>query len=119
MLPGLLIILSCQLLGEALVLALEIPVPGAVVGMLILLLGLMLYGEVIPGLRTAGEGLLKYLPLMLVPSGVGLMVHFELIARDWLAITLALLLSTLVTFVVTALLMERLKKPEPADRERL
>ncbi|MCV6588417.1 MAG: CidA/LrgA family protein [Marinobacterium sp.] len=112
MLGGLLAILFCQLLGEILVLSLDIPVPGAVVGMLLLLIALMVQGEVATGLRTAGEGLLKYLPLMLVPSGVGLMVHLELIARDWLAIVLALVLSTVVTFVVTALLMERLKKPE-------
>lgn len=111
MLGGLLAILICQLLGELLVNWLDIPVPGAVVGMLLLLIALMVRGEVADGLRQAGEGLLKYLPLMLVPSGVGLMVHFELIARDWLAIALALIVSTVVTFVVTALLMERLKKP--------
>lgn len=109
MLAGLLMILGCQLLGEALVYLLEIPIPGAVVGMVLMLIGLMVHGEVPDGLRGASEGLLRYLPLMLVPSGVGLMVHFELIARDWLAISLALLVSTLLTFTVTALLMQKLQ----------
>mgnify|MGYP000627727712 CR=1 FL=1 len=118
MLGGLLVILVCQLLGEVLVLMFEIPVPGAVVGMLLLLIGLMLVGDVQNGLRTAGEGLLRYLPLMLVPSGVGLMVHYQLIVGNWLAIALALLVSTVATFVVTALLMERLKKADRPEQER-
>lgn len=115
MLAGLLMIMGCQLLGEALVYWLAIPVPGAVVGMVLMLLGLMLNGAVPEGLRGASEGLLRYLPLMLVPSGVGLMVHFELIARDWLAISLALLVSTVLTFVVTALLMQQLQSARDGE----
>lgn len=109
MLIGIFTILLCQLLGELLVYWGDIPVPGAVVGMLLLLIVLIIRGKVSSGLREAGESLLRYLPLMLVPSGVGLMVHLQLIAQDWLAILLALFISTVITFVITALLMERMK----------
>ncbi|MGB0466373.1 MAG: CidA/LrgA family protein [Pontibacterium sp.] len=105
MVAGFLVLLCCQLLGELIVYVLAIPVPGAVVGMLLLLIGLMVRGEVSENLRTSAQGLLGILPLLLVPAGVGLMVHYQLIAAEWTVILAALVMSTLVTLlVVTGLL---------------
>ncbi len=106
MVAGFLVLLCCQLLGELIVYGLNIPVPGAVVGMVLLLIGLMLRGEVASGLRTSSEGLLSILPMMLVPAGVGLMVHFELIAAGWVAILSALVMSTFVTLLIVTLLLK-------------
>ncbi|MDI3323659.1 CidA/LrgA family protein [Pontibacterium granulatum] len=106
MVVGFLILIACQLMGEIIVFSLDIPVPGAVVGMVLLLIGLMVRGEVERGLRTSAEGLLSILPLMLVPAGVGLMVHFQLIAAEWVAILVALVLSTFVTLLLVTLLLK-------------
>lgn len=106
MVVGFLILIACQLMGELIVYGLDIPVPGAVVGMVLLLVGLMVRGEVGPGLRTTAEGLLSILPLMLVPAGVGLMVHFQLIAAEWVAILAALVVSTFVTLLLVTLLLK-------------
>ncbi|WP_370280116.1 CidA/LrgA family protein [Pontibacterium sp.] len=106
MVVGFLILIACQLMGELIVYGLGIPVPGAVVGMVLLLIGLMVRGEVAPGLRTSAEGLLSILPLMLVPAGVGLMVHFQLIAAEWVAILAALVVSTFVTLLLVTLLLK-------------
>lgn len=106
MLAGLLLLLLCQLLGEWIVLALQLPVPGPVMGMVLLLIGLMLRRRVPAVLRQSAEGLLRHLALLFVPAGVGLMVHGRLIAAEWLVILLALVVSTVVTIVVTALVLK-------------
>ncbi|EAR59917.1 CidA/LrgA family protein [Neptuniibacter caesariensis] len=110
MVHGFLILLVCQLLGELMVTLLEVPIPGSVVGMVLLLIGLIIRGEVPEGLRLTGEGLLKVLPLLLVPAGVGLMTHFELLSVYWGELLIALFVSTLVTMFVVALLLKLLSK---------
>lgn len=96
--------------GELLAKGLLLPIPGPVIGMVILLLALLVRGKVPSCLRLAGEGLLRYLTLLFVPAGVGLMVHFELIGADLWAIAVTLLVSTAVTLTVTAWVLERLQR---------
>lgn len=110
MLAGLLLLLVCQLLGEWVVLAFALPVPGPVMGMVLLLLGLILAKRVPGTIRMSAEGLLRHLALLFVPAGVGLMVHAELIAAEWLVILVALVVSTVVTILVTALILKRLTR---------
>jgi holin-like protein len=54
----------------------------------------------------ASTALLSHLSLLFVPAGVGMMAHFGRIADEWVPITLALLLSTVITMVATALIMQ-------------
>ena len=98
------LILGCQLAGEALVAAAGLPVPGPVAGMALLFAGLMLFG--LPeGLGRLADALLGHLQLLFVPAGVGVMLHAPLLARDAGAISVALVVSTLATIAVTALVM--------------
>jgi len=69
----------------------------------LLLGGLFCYGEPPAAVRSVGETLLRYLALLFVPAGVGMMVHFQLLARDWLAISVALVVSTALTLAATML----------------
>ncbi|WP_040243476.1 CidA/LrgA family protein [Chromohalobacter japonicus] len=112
---GMSVLLGCQFLGEILVHGLQLPVPGPVVGMVVLLIGLMINGRVPEGLRTSGEGLLRYLTLLFVPAGVGIMVHFDLIKADFWPITVTLVVSTALTLAVTAKVMSWLTRSMPRD----
>lgn len=118
MLQGFLILFACQLIGELTVVLLNVPIPGSVVGMVLLLIGLIIRGEVPEGLRLSGEGLLKVLPLLLVPAGVGLMNHFALLSAYWSELLIALFASTLVTMLVVVLLLKLLseEKHEPESQ---
>jgi len=102
MLFNLTLILSCQLLGELFVAATGLPVPGPVVGMLILFLGLLVRGNVPDGLAMVADGLLSHLSLLFVPAGVGVIVHFALIGTEAVPISVALVASTLITIAATA-----------------
>ena len=110
MLANLTFILCCQLAGEALAKALGIPVPGPVIGMVLLFAFLVVRGGVPEGMALAGDGLLSHLSLLFVPAGVGVMLHFELLGARWPVIGAALAASTLAAIVVTALVMRRLSR---------
>jgi holin-like protein len=99
------VLLGFQLIGEVLVRLLWLPVPGPVIGML-LLVGLLLWrGTLADMLRPTTQTLLGHLALLFVPAGVGVMVHFALLQREWLAVLVVLLGSTLLTLLATALTM--------------
>lgn len=104
------LLLVCQLAGEVLARLAGWPIPGPVVGMAILFVGLVLRGGLPDGLDAAAAGLLRHLSLLFVPAGSGVMLHAALLGREWLPISLALVASTLLTIVVTGLVMQRLAR---------
>lgn len=117
MLGALTLLLACQLAGETLQRLAGLPLPGPVIG-LVLLLGLLaLRGAVWPALAGTANGLLRHLTLLYVPAGVGLMVHLERLSADWLPLLAALLGSTLLTLLVTVsvfrLVSRLVERPRP------
>lgn len=105
MLGFLTLIFSCQLAGEMFVAGAGLPFPGPVVGMVLLFLGLVMYGGIPEGLARVADALLTNLSLLFVPAGVGIILHAGLIGTDWLPISVALVASTLITIAVTATAM--------------
>ncbi|MEM6972213.1 MAG: CidA/LrgA family protein [Pseudomonadota bacterium] len=101
------LILGCQLIGELAVAAIGLPLPGPVLGMVLLFAGLCI-GGLPDDLARVGDTLLANLSLLFVPAGVGVMLHAGLLGRDWLPLLGALVGSTLVTVLVTGMVMARL-----------
>ncbi|MEP3474686.1 MAG: CidA/LrgA family protein [Hyphomicrobiales bacterium] len=127
MLNSLTLILCCQLAGEFTVKATGITAPGPVIGMLFLLVILLLKGSVQNELETTANSLLNNLSLLFVPAGVGLMLHFQLIGKEWLPITISLIISTILTIAITGLMMvwlsndnsdETLSKQKPDNKNK-
>jgi len=104
-LNGVTLLLIYQLVGEISVLLMRIPVPGPVLGMVMLFLTLILRRSSSESLDSASSALLSHLSLLFVPAGVGMMVHFDRIADEWLPISIALVLSTIITMAATAAVM--------------
>lgn len=115
MVRGFALLLLFQLCGEALSHLLDLPIPGNVMGMGLLLLALMLKIVKLQWLEEAAELLLSHLALFFVPAGVGVMVYGDLIAAEWLPISVATILSTFVVMAVTGKLAQRLEAPESDD----
>lgn len=99
------VLLLCQLIGEAFVAWTQLPIPGPVVGMALLFVALVLRGGVPEPLGRVVDGLLAHLSLLFVPAGVGVMLHIAVIRQEWLAVSVALVVSTVLTLVVTGLTM--------------
>lgn len=104
--PSLIVLLVCQLAGTAAQQAFSLPVPGAVIGMVLLFAGLMVRRKVSEDLQVTSLTLLRYLPLLFVPAGVGVMQQFGLMQREWLPITAALVGSVLATIAFTGIVMQ-------------
>ena len=115
MVRGLTLLLLFQLCGEFTSRMLDLPIPGNVLGMGLLLFGLMLGLVDIKWFEEAAEMLLSNMALFFVPAGVGVMVYSDLIAAEWLPITVATILSTFVVMAVTGKLAQMLETPEQGD----
>jgi putative effector of murein hydrolase LrgA (UPF0299 family) len=110
MIASLSLILLCQLAGEAFVRGLELPMPGPVIGLMLLLVLLLardrfaifargpLQGD---GVEAASRGLLANLSLLFVPAGVGVIQKLDLVVDHGIAFLGVLVISVLITLVVT------------------
>jgi holin-like protein len=114
-LPGLAVLLLFQLAGEVASRLLALPVPGPVVGMVLLLVALELRLPRQDALRLASGGLLAVLSLLFVPAGVGIVQHLPRLAAEWPALAASLLVSTAATLAATGWVATRLlRRPAPA-----
>ena len=117
LLRGLTWLVLFQLLGTA-INHLFLPVlPGPIVGLLLLLAYLVWRGEVGEPLSLAASSLLRYLPLLLVPPAVGVMVYAKDIAADFWAIVGALVLSLVIAMGFVGVLMQKLVKRQARREE--
>jgi putative effector of murein hydrolase LrgA (UPF0299 family) len=105
-LNGITLLLIYQLVGEVSARLLQLPIPGPVLGMLLLFISLLVRDSLAETIEPATNALLSHLSLLFVPAGVGVMVHWGRIGNDWLPISVALVLSTLLTLGLTALFMQ-------------
>lgn len=93
-----LIALLC-LIGE--VIASFIPLPSAIIALVLLFILLLTKVIKLEWIEPSGNILLSLLPLFFVPAGVSLIKDFNLIKNVWLQVLVITILSTLVVFLVT------------------
>lgn len=114
------LLFACQLAGEAIARLAGLPVPGPVLGMIVLLAGLVVTRRpVSPGLEAASCGLLRCLLLLFVPAGVGIYAYWDMLAGALLPIAGAVVIGTFVSIGVTGWTMQALlshKGAHPAAR---
>lgn len=103
MIKTLAIILSFQLVGEVISRFAAMPLPGPVMGML-LLVGTCIWRPALAELiRPTTSGLLSHLSLFFVPAGVGIIAHWQLLRSDGLGIAVAVMASTILAIAAGAL----------------
>jgi len=110
MIEGLIKLLAFQVAGEAIVFMLSIPIPGAVVGMALLFFYLVARGREDEALDTFTAAFLRHLSLLFIPAAVGIVAHLDRIAQEWLAIAVALVVSTAASIAATAATVRYLKR---------
>jgi putative effector of murein hydrolase LrgA (UPF0299 family) len=110
MIASLSLILLCQLAGEVVVRGFALPMPGPVVG-LVLLLGLLLARDRFAvlahgplrqdGIEAVSKNMLAHLSLLFVPAGVGVVQKLDLVAAHGLAVVAVLAASVVITLLMT------------------
>lgn len=110
-------LLLFQCAGEVASRVLGLPVPGPVVGMLLLFVALRMRDRIPDPIGVAADALAKHLSLLFVPAGVGVMMYFGRLAGEWLPIVLALLVSTVVAMAAAALTFAALARRVDAPQD--
>jgi holin-like protein len=96
-------LLLFQFAGELVVRGTQLPVPGPVMGMVLLLVALMLRGSAPVNLRATAEGLIQHLMLLVLPSTAGLVLQLDRLTQEWLPLTAAVVGGAVLTIAATAL----------------
>ncbi|MBT9475073.1 CidA/LrgA family protein [Polaromonas sp.] len=116
-LRGLAWLLALQSIGELLARGLSLPLPGPVIGMILLLLALR-WTPVREPVAACANFLLSHLSLLFVPVGVGVMTHLSLVSQYGVRILVVIVVSTLAGLGVTVLTMHLLAKPAAPAPEK-
>jgi holin-like protein len=102
-------------LGNAISLGLKLHVPGNVIGMILLTVCLLTGILDVKRVEPAADMLLSEIGLFFVPPGVAVMLYFDLIARQWLPLLVAIVGSLLAVLWVTALVARLFEKKEAKE----
>lgn len=103
MIHALLLLLLCQLAGEAAARLLVLSVPGPVLGMLLMLALFGASRRVAERVRPTAEGILANLSLLFVPAGVGVVGHIATLGTEAVALLVSVVVSTVLAIGAAAL----------------
>jgi holin-like protein len=113
-LRGMAWLLIFQSAGELLARGLGLPLPGPVIGM-VLLLAALRWPAVQTPVAICAEFLLSHLSLLFVPVGVGVMTHLSLVSQYGVRMLAVVVLSTLAGLGVTVLSLHLLRDRQPLE----
>ncbi|WP_422115801.1 CidA/LrgA family protein [Brachybacterium sp. UNK5269] len=118
LLLGLVILVLAQMAGLGLAALLGLPVPGVVIGLVLLVAAGAVRPTAVLTRRAepAAAPLLKHLQLLFIPPGVGIVVELETVAQNALPVALAVGGSFAITLVAVGLLLQALLRRQ--DRRR-
>ncbi len=108
MIKGLFILFLFQSLGEAIHRFAHVPVPGAVIGMMLLFLSLPFFGALSDDLANASSHLIRHMSLLFVPAATGFIFYLLHSQNQTIPILAVVSLGTVIVIVVTALVMKNL-----------
>jgi holin-like protein len=115
-LRGLAWLLAFQSVGELLARGVNLPFPGPVVGMLMLLFALR-WQSVRESVGQCADFLLSHLSLLFVPVGVGVMTHLSLVNQYGFRMLAVIVLSTLAGLAVAALCLYWLRGAKTESKD--
>ena len=108
------IIFAINLTGEALSYFLRLPIPGSIIGMLLLLI-LLLSGLIKPKhIKEVADFLLGYMGFFFIPVGVGIMASYTYLKGYYIEAATVILLSTILVMGITAVVTEAIAKNKEA-----
>ena len=101
MLIAIAILLLCQLAGETISRAFNLPVPGPVIGLVLLALALTLRPVLTDQIGQVARTILANLSLLFVPAGVGVIGNLGILSENALAFVVILVVSTIMAMLVS------------------
>lgn len=113
----LLIILSVYFLGEFLSKALKLPIPGNILGMLILLTLLLTNIVKVNQVEKVSNFFLDHLSFFFIPAGVGLITSVAVIKDSWYKLLVVCVLTTIIVIISTGTIVQYLSNKKTKGSE--
>ena len=104
------IIFGCLFLGELIVYLTGIHFPSSIIGMILLTLFLHLGWIKLHWVKAFSDMLISHLGLFFVPPSVAILAYFDLIAKNFWSISVAIVVSTIIVMVVTGHVYQFIRK---------
>lgn len=108
------IILAVSFIGELLGNWIPLPIPASIYGIILLFLCLKLHLIPFDDVHETGDFLIEIMPLMFIPTAVGLLESWDIIRPSWIQYILITVSTTFIVMVaaglVTQAVIRRTKK---------
>jgi holin-like protein len=96
----LLIIMAFSFAGDTLSNGLKLPVPGSIIGMILLFLALQFKFIKVESLKEVGGFLLANMTILFLPASVGIMTHWNMISKIWWQLALLVIVGIVLNIAV-------------------
>ena len=111
------IIFGIYLLGVLITDITGVPIPGNVIGMVILFLLLYLKVIKVEQISTISNFFLEHLAFFFIPAGVGLISSFSVIKNIWLQLLIVCFVTTEITMICTGLVVQKIANKKEGDKD--
>jgi len=113
-----LIILGIYLVGELLSTLLHLPIPGNILGMVILFILLCTKIVTVDNISNVTNFLLDHLAFFFIPAGVGLMESLGIIKATWWQLLIVCISTTAIIIGVTGVIVQSMSKRTKAQSNK-
>lgn len=115
-----LIIIAISFAGEVIKFCLPFPISGSIYGMVLLFILLCCKIIKVEQIREAGNFLLDIMPILFIPSAVGIMTKLGELKKIWWQIIIITIATTVIVMavsgLVTQIIIRKDKKNQDADQ---
>jgi holin-like protein len=105
-----LIVLGIYLVGELLSTSLHLPIPGNILGLVILFILLCTKIVKVDNIATVTNFLLDHLAFFFIPAGVGLMASLGIIKSTWWQLLVVCISTTIIIIGATGIIVQAISK---------
>ena len=104
------LLLAISVIGEFINKVLHVPLPGSVLGLVLLLL-LLLSGKVrVKHIEELSNFLMRHLAIFFVPAGVGLITVAGVLQSSWAVLLIISIISSMIVMTITAIIVQLIRR---------
>ncbi len=108
MIRAMMYVLAAALAGDLITHGLGLSIPGPAVGMALMGFSFCAAGGVDKDIERLFDAVAPHFPIFFIPAAVGFVASLDILAAEWLAVSIAILFSTVLAIAATGLIFQAL-----------
>lgn len=105
-----LVILAVTFLGEIIKVAVPLPIPAGIYGLILLFLALMTGIVKLSQVKETADFLIEIMPIMFIPAAVGLLDSWDVLEPVWGKILMITVISTVLVMGISGLVTQMMMR---------